>query len=51
MFVCQGVCMWTANGNLNPCTNLHKILQAHPHLSKEGACLIPTLSSIWAWGA
>jgi len=28
--------MWRANGNPNPCTDLDKILRAHPHLSKEG---------------
>jgi len=28
--------MWRDNGNPNPCTDLDEILQAHPHLSKEG---------------
>jgi len=31
MFVCL-----LANGNPNPCTDLDKILRAHPYLSKEG---------------
>jgi len=31
----------------------NKILQAHPHLSKEGfgASLTPAPSPTWAWGA
>jgi len=36
MFVCLSVGMWRAYGNPNPWTNLNEILQAHPHLSKEG---------------
>jgi len=28
--------MWGAIGNPNPCTDLDEILQAHPHLTKEG---------------
>jgi len=38
MFVCLSVGMWRANGNANSCTDLNEIeiLQAHPHLSKEG---------------
>jgi len=38
-----------ANGNLNPCTNLDEILEAHLHMSKEGfgSGLTPTPS----WGA
>jgi len=42
-----------ANGNPNLCTDLDKILQAHPHLSKEGfgAVLNPDPSSLWASGA
>jgi len=28
--------MWKANGNINPCTDLDKILMGHPHLSKKG---------------
>jgi len=45
--------MWRANGNPNPFTDLDKILQVHPHLSKEGfgAVLILAPSSPLAWGA
>jgi len=28
--------LWRANGNPNPCTDHDEILQAYPHLSKEG---------------
>jgi len=40
--------MWRANGNPNPCTDLDKILCAHPYLSKEGfgVGLIPAPSSL-----
>jgi len=33
--VCLSVGMWRANGSPNPCTDLDKILHAHPRLSKE----------------
>jgi len=40
MFVCLSVClsvgMWRANGSPNLCTDHDEILQAYPHLSKEG---------------
>jgi len=44
--------MWRANGNPNPCTDLDKILHAHPHLLKEGfgEVLTQALSAAWAWG-
>jgi len=35
MFVCKPVGMWRANGNPKTCTDLDKILQAHPYLSKK----------------
>jgi len=35
MFVCMSVGMWSANGNLDHCTDLDKILHADPHLSKK----------------
>jgi len=36
MYVSLSVGMWRVNGNPNPCTDLDEILQAHPHLFKEG---------------
>jgi len=43
--------MWRANRKPNPCTDLDKILNTHPNLSKEGfgAGLTPTPPS-WAGG-
>jgi len=43
--VCWYVGMWSANGNLNPCTDLDKILHAHPHLPKEGFDTVLTLAA------
>jgi len=45
--------MWRAHGNLNPCTDLDEIFNAHPHLSKEGfgAGLTPAPSTPGAWRA
>jgi len=50
--VCLSVGMWRANGNQNPCPNLDEILNAHPHLFKEGfgASLTIAPSFIWGWG-
>jgi len=52
MYVSLSVGIWRASGNPNPSSDLHGILQAHPHLSKEGfgASLIPGPFP-WAWGA
>jgi len=36
MYVSLSGGTWRANGNSNPCTWLVKILQAYPHLPKEG---------------
>jgi len=32
--------MWMANGNLNPCTNLDEILEAHLHMSNPRKVLV-----------
>jgi len=50
MYVSFSVGIERAYGNPNPCTDLNKILQAHPHLPMEGfgACLIPARSSLCA---
>jgi len=45
MFVCMSVGMWRVNGNPNPCTDLDKILQAHPHLPKDFFCAVLTLAN------
>jgi len=39
-----------ANGNPNPCTDLPKILCAHPHLSKEGFGTVLTLAPLTPLG-
>jgi len=36
MYVSLSVGMWRAYQNQNTFTDLNEILQAHPHLSKEG---------------
>jgi len=36
MYVSLSVGMWRDNGNPNPYSDFNEILQAHPHLSKEG---------------
>jgi len=49
MFVCLSVGIRRAYGNPNPCTDLDKILHAHPHLSKKGfgVGLTPAPSQPW----
>jgi len=45
----MSVGMWRANGNANPCTDLDKILQAHPHLSKECFATVLTPAPYPPW--
>jgi len=47
--VCLSVGMWRANGNPNPCTDLDKILNAHPHLFKVGFSAGLTLPPPTPW--
>jgi len=53
MGVQMSVCMWRANGNPNPCTDLDEILYTHPYLFKEvffGAGLTPPLPHLGLGG-
>jgi len=56
MYVSLSVGTWRAIENQNPCTDLNKILQTHPHLSKGGFGAVLTPSSLsspspWVLGA
>jgi len=43
--------MWRANGNPNPCVDLDKILNAHPHWSKDGFGAVLNLDPPSPWAS
>jgi len=47
VYLYVSVRMWRANGNPNPCTDLDKILQAHPHQPRFWYSLDPDPLPPW----